>query len=65
MYNEIILITSVGSLPFRVSNYFKTMRKVGKCHQNVLAFYKGDKKENIKKDFGEVEVILDEEEFID
>ena len=59
LYNEIILITTAGSLPLRVSNNFKHNRKVGKCHQNVLVFYKGKDQRKIKKDFGEVKIALD------
>ena len=43
-YNEAILITPVGSLPLRVSGQFIPSRKLGKGHQNVLVFYKGDPK---------------------
>lgn len=48
-YNEIILVNSVGTLPLRVGQSMRT-RKVGKVHQNVLVFYKGDVK-NINKKF--------------
>lgn len=54
-YNEIILVTSVGSLPLRSAKTFNAGRKVGKTHQNVLVFYKGDTK-NIKKDFGAIDL---------
>ena len=40
-YNEIILVNSVGTVMLRVNKYMHT-RKVGKVHQNVLVFYKGD-----------------------
>jgi len=43
-YNEIILLTAVGSLPIRAGRQFKASRKVGKTHQNVLLFVKGDGK---------------------
>ena len=42
LYNEAILITSVGSLPIRVGKQFTSGRKLGKTHQNVLIFVKGD-----------------------
>ncbi len=42
LYNEAILVTSVGSLPIRVSKQFVGSRKLGKTHQNVLVFVKGD-----------------------
>jgi hypothetical protein len=41
-YNEAILATAIGSLPVRTSSQFPSGRKLGKCHQNVLVFYKGD-----------------------
>jgi len=49
-YNEMILITAVGSMPVRVGRWFRAMRKVGKIHQNVLCFFKGDPK-HIKEVF--------------
>jgi hypothetical protein len=42
LYNEAILVTAVGSLPVRVGNQFDVSRKLGKTHQNVLVFVKGD-----------------------
>jgi len=48
-----ILVNVLGSLPIRVSRQFNNTRKIGKCHQNVLVFYKGDVK-NIKKNFPEL-----------
>ena len=50
-YNEAVLITAVGSLPIRTSNYFRS-RKLGKTHQTVLVFYKGDPS-RIKENFPE------------
>lgn len=41
-YNEAILVTMVGSLPIRVGKQFSVTRKLGKTHQNVLVFCKGD-----------------------
>lgn len=43
-YNEAVLITAVGSLPIRVNKQFQSGRKLGKTHQNVLVFVKGDGK---------------------
>jgi hypothetical protein len=40
-YNELILLDPLGSLPVRVGRAFRTSRKVGKCHQNILVFCKG------------------------
>jgi DNA modification methylase len=43
-YNEAILVTMVGSLPIRAGKQFASSRKLGKTHQNVLVFVKGDGK---------------------
>ncbi len=42
LYNEAILVNPVGSLPIRVGRQFSVSRKLGKTHQNVLVFVKGD-----------------------
>lgn len=42
LYNEAILVTAVGSLSIRVGRQFSSSRKLGKTHQNVLVFVKGD-----------------------
>lgn len=52
-YNEMILATPIGNLHMRASNYMSNGRKIGKQHQNVLIFYKGNPK-NIKKHFKEL-----------
>lgn len=41
-YNEAILVTPLGSLPVRAAKHMKSSRKLGKTHQNVLVFVKGD-----------------------
>lgn len=41
-YNEAILVTAVGSLPIRAGRAFAATRKLGRTHQNVLVFVKGD-----------------------
>ena len=43
-HNEAILVTAVGSLPIRVGKQFDASRKLGKTHQNILVFVKGDAK---------------------
>lgn len=43
-YNDIIFINQVGSKAMTVSNSMKN-RKVGRIHQSVLVFYKGNPKE--------------------
>ena len=42
LYNEAILVTSVGSASMRVTKQFTSGRKFAKTHQNVLVFCKGD-----------------------
>ncbi|HEY0837213.1 MAG TPA: hypothetical protein VGE72_25095, partial [Azospirillum sp.] len=41
-YNEAVLYTPLGSLPMRTSRQFRATRKMGRAHQNVLFFWKGD-----------------------
>ncbi len=43
-YNDAILVTAVGSLPVRINGMWNSSRKLGKTHQNVLVFIKGDPK---------------------
>lgn len=42
LYNEAVLITPAASLAIRVGKQFSVSRKLGKTHQNVLVFVKGD-----------------------
>jgi hypothetical protein len=42
LYNEAILVTAVGSLAIRAGKAFRTTRKMGKTHQQLLVFCKGD-----------------------
>ena len=53
LYNEIILVNVAGSLAIRVRRQFNGGRKIGKMHQNVLVFYKGDPKK-IKENYPEL-----------
>lgn len=55
LYNEAILVTSVGSLPIRSAKQFRSGRKLGKTHQNVLVFIKGNPREAVAA-LGEVDV---------
>jgi DNA modification methylase len=41
-YNEIILVTSVGSAAMRATKQFEASRKVVRTHQTILVFVKGD-----------------------
>lgn len=52
-YNEMILVNQVSSLAIRAGRTFSASRKIGKCHQNVLVFYKGIPK-NINSLYGDV-----------
>ena len=52
-YNEIILMNNIGSLPVRAPKFFDRTRKIGRHHQNILVFYKGDLA-NIEEKFGKV-----------
>jgi DNA modification methylase len=58
-YNEAILVTAVGSLPIRAGKQFSASRKLGKTHQNVLVFVKGDGKKAAQAcgecEFGEID----------
>jgi hypothetical protein len=44
LYNEAILVTQAGSLPIRMGKQFEATRKLGKTHQQLLVFVKGDPK---------------------
>lgn len=55
LYNEAILVTMVGSLPLRTKNQFQASRKLGKTHQNVYIFIKGDARRATER-LGHVEV---------
>ncbi len=46
-YNEAILVTQAGSLPIRAGKQFSASRKLGKTHQNVLVFVKGNPKKAV------------------
>lgn len=51
-YNEAILATPIGTLPIRAGRQFDRTRKLGKGHQNVLVFVKGNGKkaaQNLEK----------------
>ena len=54
LYNEMILVNAIGAKAIGANGYMKT-RKVGKVHQNVLVFYKGDPKK-IKQNYPELDL---------
>lgn len=62
LYNEAILVTVAGSLPIRAGKQFESGRKLGKTHQNVLVFVKGDGKRATQA-CGPVEVVDLAEQF--
>lgn len=41
-YNEAVLVQPLGTMPVRVGKQFRATRKMGKVHQNLLVFVKGD-----------------------
>jgi len=60
LYNELVLVEPLGTVPQRARRYMEH-RKVAKCHQNILVFYKGDTS-LIKTTFPEVQISYDESE---
>lgn len=42
LYNDAILVGGMGTLHLRAGRHFRDSRKLGKAHQNVLVFVKGD-----------------------
>jgi len=50
-YNEIIFINAIGTLPLRVRRFWDTKRKIGRMHQNVLVFWKGEINKISGKDY--------------
>ena len=61
LYNEMILVNMIGNLAMRAGKYFNGGRKIGKQHQNVLVFYKGNPK-NIKANYPELDLSYMQEE---
>ncbi len=55
LYNEMVLLNSVGNAGMRAAKTFNGGRKVIKVHQNVLVFYKGNPK-NIKGNYPELDL---------
>lgn len=54
-YNEIILRNGAGTLPLRAGKSMRATRKIGKLHQNVLVFLKGDAKKAVDA-IGDIEI---------
>jgi len=59
LYNEMILVEMIGTLAMRAARTMRN-RKVSKCHQNVLVFYKGDIKK-IKKNYKDLTTEITDE----
>lgn len=59
LYNEAVLVTAVSTLALRAAGAFVASRKLGKAHQNVLVFVKGDARKATEAigpvEFGEVD----------
>jgi hypothetical protein len=59
LYNEAVLVTATGSLALRAGKQFAATRKLGKAHQNLFVFCKGDPKRATEAigevEFGEIE----------
>lgn len=60
LYNEAVLVTPVGSLAVHSGRQFKISRKLGKGHQNVLVYVKGDWRKAVAA-CGDITVDLPEE----
>lgn len=54
-YNDIVFVTPCGTLPIRAGRSFQGTRKIGKTHQYVLIFVKGDPKKATLR-LGECEI---------
>jgi ParB-like chromosome segregation protein Spo0J len=57
-YNEAILVTPLGTVMMQTSRNFPIGRKLGKTHQNILIFVKGDGKK-ASVDCGQIEIAED------
>ena len=60
-YNEAILVTPVGSLPLRAGKAMRASRKLGKTHQNILVFVKGDGKKAAQR-CGDIQINIEEQD---
>lgn len=54
LYNDMVLVESIGTGAIRAPRQFNAARKVVKVHQNVLVFYKGDM-QHIKDNYPELD----------
>jgi hypothetical protein len=58
-YNEMILVTQIAAKALTVAEGFVKSRKIGKIHQNILVFVKGDPVKAARK------CKIDRQEFVD
>ena len=63
LYNELVLVNNIAAASLRAGPQMR-YRKVTKCHQNVLVFFKGNPK-NIKGIFPKIEIPEQEDESTD
>lgn len=54
-YNDFVVVTPIGSLPIRAGQPFQKSRKMGRTHQYLLIFCKGDPKKATER-LGDVEI---------
>lgn len=59
LYNRAVLVSPVGSLPVRAARMFTSSRKLGRTHQDVLVYLKGDARRATER-CGTVDVSLNE-----
>ena len=60
LYNQAVLVNELGSLRLRVTRQFTNSRKLGKTHQDVLIFVKGDPAKAVKA-CGDIDVAMPDE----
>lgn len=58
-YNDMVLLNSIGTTALRAGRTFSATRKVGRIHQNVLVFCKGDVVKAVQA-LGEIQIELPE-----
>jgi DNA methylase len=62
LYNDAILVTAAGSLPVRVRKQFTSGRKLGRTHQVIQVYCKGDWRKATQAcgevEFGDIEAAL-------
>ncbi|MBQ9603972.1 MAG: chromosome partitioning protein ParB, partial [Firmicutes bacterium] len=59
LYNDFVLLESIGTGALRAAKQFNALRKVVKTHESVLVFYKGEI-QNIKNNFPALDISEDD-----